>query len=282
VLLPVSDAIPNLCETTSGRLLFAGDKFQRQTRALTWARIGVHTGILFVVVFEAFDLFPPSVAGILIFTLAIASIILLTLARHAHTTFRLFRVNLLLSNSLGLDQNDLDNQSLLVRHHIGLEDISPRLSGYYKSAFPPGTSRLKSNLAETMFFAKALWRSFSSRLKMIVILPSLFFLILALVAPFLQSDFVLSLDRIIIFMVAFLSEVHLVTECVELSQASEKCELLYNRLLQADTHRNIELVQILCAYSAIAFAVPPPFQSAYEKNQKSLNDIWEVEYLRFE
>jgi len=219
---------------------------------------------------------------VLILALAITSIVFLTLARRTHTTFRLFRVNLLLSDSLGLDESDLDNQSLLVRHHIGLNDISPRTSEYYKTELPPGTPRLKSNLAETLFFAKDLWRQSSSRLTMVVILPSLFFLILALAAPFLQSELVISMDRTIILMVAFLSEVHFVTERFELSEASEKCELLYNRLLRADTDRNIELVQILCAYSAIAFAVPPPFQSVYERHHEELIEVWEVERNHFD
>lgn len=233
-------------------------------------------------VLEGFHFLQTSFAGILILALAIMSIAFLTLARRTHTTFRLFRVNLLLSDSLGLDENDLDNQSLLVRHHIGLNDISPRLSEYFRTDLPAGTPRLKGNLAETLFFAKDLWRHSSSRLTMVVIVPSLFFLILALAAPFVQSEFVISMDRIIILIVAFLSEVHFVTERFELSEASEKCELLYNRLLRADTDRNIELVQILCAYSAIAFAVPPPFQSVYDRHQKELKEIWEVERHHFE
>ena len=244
--------------------------------------MAVHAAILLVAVLEGFHLVTTAPAGILTLSLAIMSIVFLTLARRAHTTSRLFRVNLLLSNSLGLDENDLDNQSMLVRHGIGLDEISLRLPKYFKSRLPPGTPRLKSNLAETLFFAKDLWRHSSSRLTVVVILPSLFFLILALAAPFLQSEDVISMDRTIILMVAFLSEVHFVTERFELSEASEKCELLYNRLVRADTDRNIELVQVLCAYSAIAFAVPPPFQTVYERHQKGLKGIWDVERHHFE
>jgi len=269
-------------QKASGRLLSAGDRYRTHARKFTWARVAVHAAILLVAVLEGFHLLETYCAGILILALAIASITLLTFARQAHTTSRLFRVNLLLTNSLGLDENDLDNQSLLVRHQIDLEDISPRIFEYYTTKLPPGTARLKSNLAETLFFAKDLWRHSSSRLKMVVILPSLFFLVLALAAPFLEADFVVSVDRIIILMVAFLSEVHFVTERFELTEASEKCELLYHRLLRADTSRNIELVQILCAYSAIAFATPPPFQSVYDRHKTALKEIWNTERRHFE
>jgi len=272
----------NSSQLASERLLFGGDRFLMRTRIFTWARVAVHAVILLVVVLEGFHLLQTSLAGVLILALAVASITFLTLARRAHTAFRLFRVNLMLTNSFGLDKNDLDNQYLLVRHCIDPNETLSRLSGYFKTNLPPGTPRLKSNLAETLFFTKELWRSSSSRLTIVVILPSLFFLILALVAPFLQSDFVVSINRIIILMVAFLSEIHFVTERFELSEASDKCELLYNRLIQADTDRNIELVQILCAYSAITFAVPPPFQSLYDRHQKPLNEIWEIERHRFE
>lgn len=223
-----------------------------------------------------------SSAGVLILILAILSIVFLTLARRAHTIFRLFRVNLLLSNSLGLDEKDLDNQALLVRHHIRHTNISPRLGTYYTTRLPPGTPRLKSNLAETIFIAEDLWRHSSRRLGFVVILPSLLFLILVLAVPFLESETVVSADKVVILLMAFLSEVHFVTEYSELSEASEKCELLYNRLIGASTHINIELVQILCAYSAIAFAVPPPFQSVYDIHQIALKEIWEVESSKFE
>jgi len=268
-------------QRTSGRLLLGGDRFQNRARIFTWLRVCVHSGILLVAVLEGFHYLQTSSAGVSILALAVASITFLTLARREHTTFRLFRVNLLLTNSLGLDENDLDNQSLLVRHGIGLDEVSPRLSEYFKTNLPPGTPRLKSNLAETLLFARELWRHSSSRLTTVIILPSLFFLIVALAAPFLQAEFVISINRVIILMVAFLSEVHFVTERFQLSEASEQCELLYQRLLRADTDRNIELVQILCAYSAIAFAVPPPFQSAYDRHHAELIKIWEVERHHF-
>jgi len=269
-------------QRTCGRLLWGGDLFQNRARRFTWARIVVHAEILLVAMLEGFHLLPTPFAGILILALAIASIVLLTLARRAHTSFRLFRVNLLLSNSLGLDGHDLDNQALLVHHHIGPDDSSPRIAGYYRSRLLPGTPRLKSNLAETLFFAKNLWHHSSTRLTGVVIIPSLFFLSVALAAPFLQSDSILSMDRIVILIVAFLSEVHLVTERFELAEAQSKCELLFNRLQRADTDENVDLVQILCAYSAIAFAVPPPFQSVYDRHREDLTAIWEVESRHFE
>ena len=269
-------------QRTSGRLLFGGDRFQERTRIFTWARVAAHAAIMLVAVLESFHFLQTFSAGILVLVLAIASIVLLTQAQREHTTFRLFRVNLLLTNSLGLDENDLDNQSLLVRHHIGPDEISPRLPEYFQTNLPSGTPRLKSNLAETLFYAKDLWRHSSSRLAKVIILPSVFFLIVALAAPFLQSDTVISINRIIILMVALLSEIDFVTECFELSAASKHCELLYHRLLRADTDRNIELVQILCAYSAIAFAAPPPFQSVYDRHHEELKKIWEVERRHFE
>jgi len=268
----------NSTEEISARLLLGGNIFQKRARIYSRSRMLVHALILCVAILEGFDLIEGHYAGILILGLAIASIVTLTLARQSHTISRLFRVNLLLTNSLGLDQTDLDNQSLLCEHKISRDLSLPNISHYYYcSNQPPGPKKLKSSLGETLFFAEHLWRDSASRVTKVFIIPSLVLLGIALSAPYLQSRDVISLDRILVLVVAFLSEIHLVTERIEFSEAVRKCQSLYQRLLQADTANNIELVQILCAYSAISFATPPPIQAIYNRRRNELNEIWAVE-----
>lgn len=264
-------------------LLLEGDTHIRRARFALGLRIGFHLIMLSVVAAEAFHSILPHLASILILIAAIGSIITLTYSRHAHTTARYYRINLLLTDSLGLGSSDLDNHWILT----GARGSAPpaavrRMDAYYSSRLPVGPARLKASLAETIFFASHLWKHSAKRLFAFIILPSLLFLLTAVVAPLLQAETTQMLDRLVILIVAFLSEIHLATEMYEMSDASRRGLELLARLTHADTENNIELTQILCAYCAIACSAPAPYQSLYERHRSRLNALWDVERYRYE
>jgi len=275
----------DLSVSVQSAILLAGDNQAYRSRNRFIGFVVFHILILVFALCEIFDGSSSYIYALGLFFSTIGSMILLTLSRHAHYSYRRLRINLLLSNSYALSLTDIDNSEILGTHSpLKIPSVAQglNLSAYYTSQLPPGPKRLKSNLAETLYFASYLYEASATSLAKVLLAPASLVLLMILLAPILGKESLIAVDRVLILVIVFVNEIHLITEWYELFSASRECRKFLEQLLSIRADDTLNLHHLFCRYSALTLSVPGPYISAYLKQRHQLTEAWSKQRSNYE
>lgn len=237
-------------------------------------KIIVHIGILLIAFTEYLHFISVHFITLGIVVLTTLSIISAGLNLKHHWTSRTLRIRMLVVNSFGQTCDQLDDEMIESFSSAAPEKPDRESVPYYSSTAEPGPQRFRENLAETIYFSRGLYSSTKKFYQWFLTIPTGILGVLLLCMPYLTSDEIVGVNRIIALGLVFFNELHFIVEWIALSRAVVVCGKLLDKLKSVNRLGLPQLIEISSMYVALSATLPYPTQAVYLRKRYSMNLKW--------
>jgi uncharacterized membrane protein YhaH (DUF805 family) len=267
------------------KLLTLSNVYYGRCRRSDILRAIAHLLLLVVAIMDSLHLLESYLAIVVIFVLTGCSVVLRWRIKTNFRDYRIARLRLLIVDSLALPETELDN-AIYIQERINAlasgSKASVSVAEYYTTKTTPGALRLKSNLACTLFFSERLYNSSRKFIDWMLAIPTLMVFAYLLAAPAFDRSSVLSINRALILLAVFLSELDIITQRLEYSRAARECGQLLAYLRQKAPASQSDLLLATGAYAAISASTPAAYGFVYHSTRRELSTLWSIMVKDFE